>query len=134
MCLARVFGVFVCVFGARACECVLCLCKWLFRPSRPRPLAHTRHHPALPSTHPILLNIFHQPQAAAVRGHKRPAAMSSFSGSFTLVQRIQAAGGLMRTNIPMRSTILRIALTNKKQVRFAVNPIPQGPHPQSQHP
>jgi len=55
-------------------------------------------------------------QSAAVRGHRRPTATSSFSGSFTLVQRIQAAGGLMRTNIPMRSTILRIALTNKKQV------------------
>ncbi|KIZ00957.1 Serine/threonine-protein kinase ppk16 [Monoraphidium neglectum] len=55
-------------------------------------------------------------QAAAVRGHRRPAATNSFSGSFTLVQRIQAAGGLLRTNIPMRSTILRIALTNKKQV------------------
>jgi hypothetical protein len=52
-----------------------------------------------------------------VRGHKRPAATSSFSGSFTLVQRIQAAGGLLRTNIPMKSTILRIALANKKQVR-----------------
>ncbi|KIY93100.1 hypothetical protein MNEG_14863 [Monoraphidium neglectum] len=55
-------------------------------------------------------------QSAAVRGHKRPAATSSFSGSFTLVQRIQAAGGLLRTNIPMKSTILRIALANKKQV------------------
>jgi hypothetical protein len=52
-----------------------------------------------------------------VRGHKRPTATASFSGSLTLVQRIQAAGGLLRTNIPMRSTILRIALTNKKQVR-----------------
>ncbi|KAI8466517.1 MAG: hypothetical protein J3K34DRAFT_524450 [Monoraphidium minutum] len=55
-------------------------------------------------------------QSAAVRGHRRPSATSSFSGSFTLVQRIQAAGGLLRTNIPMRSTILRIALANKKQV------------------
>jgi hypothetical protein len=56
------------------------------------------------------------PQSAAVWS-KRPAAASGSSGSFTLVQRIQAAGGLLRTNIPMRHTVMRIALTNKKQVR-----------------
>jgi hypothetical protein len=49
--------------------------------------------------------------------NKRPTATSGSSGSFTLVQRIQAAGGLLRTNIPMRHTVLRIALTNKKQAR-----------------
>jgi hypothetical protein len=35
------------------------------------------------------------------------------------VATIQAAGGLVRTNIPMKNTILRIALTNKKQVGSA---------------
>lgn len=57
-------------------------------------------------------------QSAAARPQKRPHPTGgSLSGSFNLVQRIQAAGGLLRTNIPMRNAVLRIALTNKKQAR-----------------
>lgn len=30
---------------------------------------------------------------------------------------MQAAGGILRTAVPMKGTILKIALSNKKQVR-----------------
>lgn len=56
--------------------------------------------------------------AGVARGGKQRSA-SGHSGSTNAqwVATIQAAGGLVRTNIPMKNTILRIALTNKKQVR-----------------
>lgn len=43
------------------------------------------------------------------------------------VATIQAAGGLVRTNIPMKNTILRIALTNKKQMRVQFRWLAQRP-------
>jgi len=55
-------------------------------------------------------------QAGVARASKRSTAAPSGS-SASWVATIQAAGGLVRTNIPMKNTILRIALTNKKQVR-----------------
>eukprot|EP00775_Hariotina_reticulata_P001838 gene1838-2170_t len=54
-------------------------------------------------------------QAGVARASKRSTAAPSGS-SASWVATIQAAGGLVRTNIPMKNTILRIALTNKKQV------------------
>ncbi|KAF8059113.1 STY13 [Scenedesmus sp. PABB004] len=54
-------------------------------------------------------------QAGVARASKRSASGHS-GGSAQWVASIQAAGGLVRTNIPMKNTILRIALTNKKQV------------------
>jgi hypothetical protein len=50
-----------------------------------------------------------------MRTSKRSSSNPS-SSSAQWVATIQAAGGLVRTNIPMKNTILRIALTNKKQV------------------
>ncbi|WIA38873.1 hypothetical protein OEZ86_002148 [Tetradesmus obliquus] len=54
-------------------------------------------------------------QAGVMRTSKRSSSNPS-SSSAQWVATIQAAGGLVRTNIPMKNTILRIALTNKKQV------------------
>jgi hypothetical protein len=57
--------------------------------------------------------------AGVARGATKRAQACGHSGSTSAqwVATIQAAGGLVRTNIPMKNTILRIALTNKKQVR-----------------
>lgn len=55
--------------------------------------------------------------AGVARGNtKRNASGHGGSTNAQWVATIQAAGGLVRTNIPMKNTILRIALTNKKQV------------------
>lgn len=72
-------------------------------------------------THTRTLTHTHTPipyfptQAGVTRTSKRGGGGGSGS-SAQWVATIQAAGGLVRTNIPMRNTILRIALTNKKQV------------------
>lgn len=59
--------------------------------------------------------------AGVARGNtKRNASGHGGSTNAQWVATIQAAGGLVRTNIPMKNTILRIALTNKKQVRVVV--------------
>jgi hypothetical protein len=56
--------------------------------------------------------------AGVARGNtKRNGSGHGGSTNAQWVATIQAAGGLVRTNIPMKNTILRIALTNKKQVR-----------------
>jgi hypothetical protein len=66
-------------------------------------------------------------QAGATRGGKRLAATPGGGGATggsmsassvrSMVAAITAvAGGLVRTNIPVKNTILRIAFTNKKQV------------------
>ena len=55
--------------------------------------------------------------AGVARGNtKRNGSGHGGSTNAQWVATIQAAGGLVRTNIPMKNTILRIALTNKKQV------------------
>jgi hypothetical protein len=57
--------------------------------------------------------------AGVARGNtKRNASGHGGSTNAQWVATIQAAGGLVRTNIPMKNTILRIALTNKKQVQL----------------
>jgi hypothetical protein len=59
--------------------------------------------------------------AGVARGNtKRNSSGHGGSTNAQWVATIQAAGGLVRTNIPMKNTILRIALTNKKQVRGRV--------------
>lgn len=57
--------------------------------------------------------------AGVARGNTKTRSASGPGASTNAqwVATIQAAGGLVRTNIPMKNTILRIALTNKKQVR-----------------
>lgn len=56
--------------------------------------------------------------AGVARGNTKRNGSGHGSTNAQWVATIQAAGGLVRTNIPMKNTILRIALTNKKQVRF----------------
>lgn len=54
--------------------------------------------------------------AAVQAGVRKARSVHASGGSSQWVASIQAAGGLVRTNIPMKNTIFRIALTNKKQV------------------
>jgi hypothetical protein len=54
--------------------------------------------------------------AAAAAALSGGGGGGSMSGSHrSMVAQIQANGGLVRTNILMKNTILRIAFTNKKQ-------------------
>ncbi len=48
---------------------------------------------------------------------QRGLSSQSGSSSQRLLKEVQAAGGVMRTVVPMKSTVMKISVHNRQQVR-----------------